>query len=58
MGKIIKLNDEKCLGIRYLACGDKDNEYIISGTPGNALGVELCYTADQDECDVGRILFG
>ncbi|HOD93280.1 MAG TPA: glutamate synthase [Clostridia bacterium] len=41
MGNIIRLSDEKCLGVRYLACGDKDNQYIISGTPGNALGAYL-----------------
>ncbi len=41
MKSVIKMDSTNCLGVRYIACGDKENEYIIEGTPGNALAAYL-----------------
>ena len=41
MKSVIKMDNTNCLGVRYIACGDKENEYIIEGTPGNALAAYL-----------------
>lgn len=36
-----KIRIERCLGQRYIACGLKDKEIFIDGTPGNALAAYL-----------------
>ncbi|HPB16089.1 MAG TPA: glutamate synthase, partial [Clostridia bacterium] len=41
MRNTVTLDNDKCLGVRYIACGEKDKEYTINGTPGNALGAYL-----------------